>query len=167
MPSPQMTTTGEISEARESSSVQCHLWCPSNKGVPQTTFAEWITKTKKKRGGESEKQSEKLDICYILKDHYILHLSTCWVQTTGQTVVAHCLIYRDKYYTAPVFQKYIKLKSFLSCLIPMPLNTQHCTAVMLKIFIIKKKKKQCWRISLSLSRNARSFLFVSSLTLVA
>ena len=99
----------------------------------------------------SEKQSEKLDICYILKDHYILHLSTCWVQTTGQTVVAHCLIYRDKYYTAPVFQKYIKLKSFLSvfsckvdnlsCLIPMPLNTQHCTAVMLKIFIIKKKKK--------------------------
>lgn len=98
---------------------------------------------------ESKKQGEKLDICYILKDHYILHLSTCWVQTTGQTVVAHCMIYREKYYTAPVFQKYFKLKYFLSafsckvdnlsCLIPMPFNKQHCAALMLKIFIKKKK----------------------------
>ena len=71
------------------------------------------------------------------------------MQTTGQTAVAHCLIYREKYYTDPVFQKYIKLKSFLSvfsckvdnlsCLIPMPFNMQHCTALMLK-FCIKKKK---------------------------
>lgn len=105
----------------------------------------------KKSGGESEKQGEKLDVHYILKDHYILHLSTCWVQTTGQTAVAHCLIYREKYYTDPVFQKYIKLKSFLSvfsckvdnlsCLIPMPFNMQHCTALMLKFCILKKKKK--------------------------
>lgn len=142
-PPPKWPPLCETSEARDSCLVQCQLWGPSYKGDPQTTFAEWITKTKKgKRGWKTRwKTWHMLHPWGSLHHSFTIHYSSFKhlpsANYWSDSILAGGLKNRAKYYAGPVVQKYIKLKSFLSmfsckvdnisCLTPMLFNAQHCT----------------------------------------
>lgn len=73
-------------------------------------FNELLKQKRKKK--KSAGRGEKPDVCYILKDHHIIIYSAFAECTHRSDSMQATYKYKDKYYTAPILQKDIKLPFF-------------------------------------------------------